>query len=368
MKKKLLIVDAFCEAGGEEEVAFYLYETFKQDADFETYIAGPKKSPYFDKKKPDMKDFFDLSLKNKFDMKAIYKLRNILKQYSIDVLNVHGYIAGFGARIACIGLDTKVVWTMHVNIADVNSLNKRKRIIRFKIEQIFNRYLTDRIICVAQELKRKISNNKLKTPVDVIYNGIDVKKFSDHDFASKFFHKENDELVLGFISRLSSQKGLEYLLSLAVMLKERNKNFKLLIVGEGELEDYVKNYIINEKLEKVVKVYPFQKDIPYVLSSIDVLVLPSLFEGFPMIILESLCSGTPVIASDVNGVPEIIKNDINGFLVPSKNVDALYNATDKYYHNRELIRSQGEAGKDIVNKYYTKERMIFSYKNIFNSL
>ena len=297
------------------------------------------------------------------------KIRKYVKENNVDLINVHGYIAGYIARIACYGLKVKVVWTMHVNILDIPSIGKVKRIIRSKVEEFLNRFLTSEIVCVASELKCVVERQRLRIPVSVVYNGIDVNTFSDQ-YTQKmpFYAHQNNELVLGFVSRLSTQKGIDYLLKLAVILRNEKVNYKMLIVGDGDQKSFIESYIRKNRLEKNVNLYGFQKNVNRVLDSIDVLLLPSLFEGFPMIILEALCSKTPVIASRVNGIPEVVRDNENGFLVAPRNVSDLYRAVLKYVKSPELIKMHGEKGHQTVIENYSKDTMLNQYEKIFSSL
>jgi glycosyltransferase involved in cell wall biosynthesis len=360
-------VDAFREAGGEEEVAFYIYNSLPR-SEYDVTLAGPKDSPYFQKKLPKQSEFLNVSLSGKFDFLSMLKIRKYVKESNVDIVNVHGYIAGYIVRIACCGLKTKVVWTMHVNVLDVPSIGKVKRIIRSKIEGELNRFLTNEVVCVAEELKHVVEKQRIRTPISVVYNGIDVSAFSDTHKKTSFYVRRDNELVLGFVSRLSTQKGINYLLKLAVVLREEKVNYKMLIVGDGDQKSFIESYIKKNQLEKNVTLYGFQKDVNNVLDSIDVLLLPSLFEGFPMIILEALCSKTPVIASNVNGIPEVVKDNENGFLVTPRDVSALYRAVLKYVQRPELIKIHGEKGHQTVIENYSKDMMLSQYEKIFSSL
>lgn len=363
MKYKILIVDAFKSTGGEEEVAFYLYKNIDRKK-FDVYISSPQNSPYFKKHIPENDEWFKCDFRNKLDFKSIIKFRKFIKEKNINLVNVHGYIAGFYIRVALVGLPIKVVWTMHVDIMDVPNLTRRKKLVRKFIEDFFNRFFTSKIVCVSKSLANRIPKWVSKrTPVEVIYNGIDTKIFKSTSAVNKIENKQ--DLILGFISRLSIQKGIPFLLESVKELANLNVNFKLLIVGEGDLRKDVEKFIAANSLQKYVEILGFKKDVSLILNKIDVLILPSLFEGFPMIILESLATATPVIASNVNGIPEIIQNGKNGFLTTPKNPHEITESILKYYKNRSFIKDHGEYGSEQVHAKFTVTTMIDNYENIF---
>ena len=372
MKKNILIIDSFTGMGGEEEVAYYLYENIDRKK-YNVKIMAPKDSRYFEKKSPKNEELIDGKVTGKYDFVSMLKFRNIIKKHKIDLIHVHGYSAGYFVRLACGGLKSiKVIWTMHLNILDVHVLSRTNRLIKAKVDNLLcnSKIFTDRIICVSNEAKIALKKRGVsRIPISVIYNGIDATKFTDekHDFSVEAFSYKR-LLRIGFISRLSPQKNIPLLLKIAKTLKEKKYYFRLLIVGEGELYDFAKDYINNNNLSDVVELIGFRKDIDSILQNIDILLLPSLYECFPMIILESLSSGVPVIASNVNGIPEIIRDGINGYLAKSGEVESFVEKINILYENPHLIYTMGKNGSDIVNRKYTKEIMLKQHEEIYSEV
>lgn len=364
-KRKILIVDAFKGTGGEEEIAFYLYKNLSREK-YQVYIAGLNNSPYFKKNKPKTDEWLQCKTYGKINVNDILNFRTLVKKNKIDLIHVHGYSAGYFVRVACLGLrDIKIVWTMHLNIADVVTMNSFKRILSTFIENILCKFpiFTNHIICVCNDskeqlLKRGITN----TPISVIYNGIDNKKFEG------IIHNSNSmKLRLGFISRLSVQKNIPVLLQAIKKLSDNGYDISLVIAGEGEMEQFLLKYIEENSLKSTVSFVGFQKNITPLLKNIDLLLLPSLYECFPVIILEALCSGTPVIASNINGVPEVIVNGENGRLI-QPNVDDLYNAIKYYSNNRKEIETQGINGRNLVLRKFTKDIMLSNHEKLYDNI
>ncbi|MNN64103.1 N,N'-diacetylbacillosaminyl-diphospho-undecaprenol alpha-1,3-N-acetylgalactosaminyltransferase [compost metagenome] len=130
----------------------------------------------------------------------------------------------------------------------------------------------------------------------------------------------------------------------------------------------VKRMVKEFDLDAHVAMLGFRTDIPEILGNIDVLVLPSMFEGFPMVILESLCAGTPVIASNVNGVPEVVEHNVNGLLVEPRNVEQLVESMKFYLDHPESIIEHGKQGQSLVHNHFTKDEMMNKHMNLYNSL
>ena len=127
--------------------------------------------------------------------------------------------------------------------------------------------------------------------------------------------------------------------------------------------------IIKEhRLENFIDFRGFQKNVLSVLKDIDVLLLPSFYECFPMIILESLCSGIPVIGSNVNGIPEIINDNVNGFLIAPGNEQDLIEKIIYYIKHKDMLLLHGKNGQKQVMNSFSKEKMISNYIKLYESL
>ena len=109
----------------------------------------------------------------------------------------------------------------------------------------------------------------------------------------------------------------------------------------------------------------FRNDVRDLLKSMDVFVLSSLTEGVSLGLLEAMAAGLPVVATDVGGNPEVIKNGVNGFLVPSKDPNALAEKIAAVLSNRDISRSMGNEGRKTFEAKFTLARMLKEYENLY---
>ncbi|KRF35876.1 glycosyltransferase family 4 protein [Paenibacillus sp. Soil787] len=371
-KKRVLFLGAFQEPGGEEEVITYLYRNLNSEQ-FEAYLCGPFRPQFFEKHQIGRDQILELEMKSITDFKSMRKLANYIDTYQIDIVHSHGSRGGLFGRIACLFSKRKVksIWTLHLLIEENNyTISKLRKKVYTKIEYILSKYFTDYIICVSNDLMNKYKVNFKSENIMTIHNGIDIEKY----FLSKQDNEGHKETyTFGFISRLSKQKGLPYLIRAwnEIVLKykdDTNKNVHLVIAGTGEEEGLLKELISSHQLDKYVTLLGFRNDIPNILSQIDVLVLPSLFEGFPMVVLESLCSKTPVIASRVNGIPEVVKHNLNGRLVEPRNIDQLVESMSYYINDPKMILNHGLQGQQLIKEKFTKEKMLLEHKALYTNL
>jgi len=162
---------------------------------------------------------------------------------------------------------------------------------------------------------------------------------------------QDADLVLMNVNRLVSNKGVPYLIDALKCLNEE-LNVKLILVGSGPEEEKIKGQIKSLRLEdKVVhfKNIPDEKMFPlYTLA--DISVTPTLYEGLPLVVLEAMACGKPIVASNVSEVPQVVKDGENGFLVPPSNSKAIADAVLKIY-DKDLIEKMGKKSRAIVKDY-----------------
>ena len=155
---------------------------------------------------------------------------------------------------------------------------------------------------------------------DVIYNGTDLKYFLYED--GRKFRKEygisDDDLLVGTIGTLSEKKGQRFLVEAAAEVVKAFKQAKFVLVGCGPQEQYLKDLAGQLHLSEKIIFTGLRRDIPNILSGIDIFCLPSTYDSSPNAILEAMSIGLPVVSTDVGGISEIIVNNQNGILVKSK--------------------------------------------------
>jgi len=139
------------------------------------------------------------------------------------------------------------------------------------------------------------------------------------------------------------KKGIFYLLEAIKLLK--NYNIELILAGDGPLKQKITQFIDKEKLTDIVTYIGKLKDCEKenFFKSLDVFVLPAItvsndMDGIPVVLMEAISYGLPIISTNVSGIPEICKNNYNGFLIQEKNVNAIVNAITKLYNDKTLIK------------------------------
>jgi glycosyltransferase involved in cell wall biosynthesis len=225
---------------------------------------------------------------------------------------------------------------------------------------IFKNIVTD-IIANSGETKKTINKNNMhlfpEDKIKVIYNGLDIVKY-DKVKIKKTFPRKNDELVIGNLGRLVRQKGQHYLVEVAELLKKRNIPSRILIGGEGPLKENIITLAKKAEVADMIQFAGFVDDIKGFMSSIDIFVLTSLWEGFGYVIAEAMYFEKPVIAFNVSSNPELIKDGDNGFLVNMGDIDSMVNKIEQLHKRRSEMAKMGKAGKNFVTMNLTIEKTL----------
>jgi len=241
----------------------------------------------------------------------------------IEVINAHWIVPqGFIAIVVKLITGTPVVVSVHGG--DVQSLNG-------KIMRAFKRFVlrrADAVIVNSSATRAECKKIYAEREYKIIPMGVDFTQFTPRQPSSQLQQKyqlNSKETTFLFVGRLAKVKGTNYLIEAAQRLVADGVAFKLLIAGDGPLKSEIEAFIAKHNLSRRVQCIGWidKRDLNALYSSVDVLVGPSVHEAQGLVFAEALASGTPVIASRVGGIVDIVKDGHNGFLVPVGDVEGL---------------------------------------------
>ena len=215
------------------------------------------------------------------------------------------------------------------------------------------------------ELIKLKANGVRDNKIIRIHNGIDPNAYSFSEETRIFLRNKHrtefgiseDDFVLGYIGRLSPEKGCGLLLPAFRIASENNPNMKLLIVGDGILRKKLQDEVRGSYLDHKIIFAGFRSDIPGLLTSMDTLLLPSYMETFSLTTLQAMGSGLPVIASDTGGNPEQIVNNFNGYLFETGDYDSLAGRINEIINKKDRV-TMGYNGNLLVRTYLNISRMV----------
>jgi glycosyltransferase involved in cell wall biosynthesis len=204
----------------------------------------------------------------------------------------------------------------------------------------------------------------------VIPNGISTMGGSadDRSETRREFGLMGGDVFLLSVGRLVFQKGHEFLVRATPSLLAAYPRVKVAICGEGTLRPQLEAQIAEMQLRESVRLLGNRNDIDRFLKSADIFVLPSRWEGLPVALLEAMAAGLPVVATQVEGVEEVVQNDIQGLLVHPEDSEALAGALLELIGNAGRRQQMGEAGKLRIQESYTIDIMCERYLNVMLNL
>jgi glycosyltransferase involved in cell wall biosynthesis len=199
--------------------------------------------------------------------------------------------------------------------------------------------------------------------------GIDYAEFQrPASEARRAFSLAAGDLAVGTVSCFKPQKSPQDFIRLAGAVKNQVHQVKFILAGDGILRRQIERLIKRHKLEDSVLLLGWRRDIPQILSSLDVLVLTSLWEGLPIAVLEAMAASLPVVATDTGGIAEIVSDGKTGFLKKPQDVAGLAERLITLLRDADLRKSMGRAGKEALGETFRLEKMQKSYYNLYSEL
>jgi glycosyltransferase involved in cell wall biosynthesis len=287
-----------------------------------------------------------LVIRNDLDLRPVPKLRRLIRQRDYDLVHLHT------KRAHALSL-----WLSHSAPRPQYVVTRRMDYPESK--GWYTRCLYNRKVDGVIAISAKIAELLLEAGVErerirLIRGGTDPRPF---DRAVRTRELYPERMVVGVAAVLEERKGHRFLLEAAGRLKARGYRIDYRIAGEGSLKKTLEQTALQLGLEEDVKLLGFVSDMPGFLADVDIVVLPSLFEGLSVSVLEAMAAGKAVIASRVGGLPEVVVDGTTGFLVTPGDVEGLANAIAKLTGDRVRIREMGQKGKERLNQNFTQERM-----------
>ena len=234
---------------------------------------------------------------------------------------------------------------------------------------------TDKLIAVSASDIQKGLDEQIasKDKYALIHYGIRKEQFLncriDINKKKRELGLDINSSLVGMVACLKPQKSPRDFIKAASLVKRSNHRVQFLLVGDGALRKKVEELVKDFNLEENLILTGWRKDIPEIMSCFDILVLSSLWEGQPLVFLEAMYSRLPIVAYNVDGAKEIVRDGINGFLAAPGDFTALASRINHLLRNRELLKKMGENGfNSVMNNGYHIERMLEDLDRLYCNL
>ncbi len=299
-------------------------------------------------------NYFCLVSTGKFELQVISKLKKIFFSSTVNLVHSHGYKSDVYTSIATINTGIKTVTTIH------GWTSENYKVKLYEGLQAFIWKFYDKVYAVSQKyydtaLLRGVSESRL----DLLYNGIIIDSCFNNLIVSDYCIEQNNIINVGIVGRLSIEKGHQFYLQVAANVVKKQSNIVFNIIGDGpekaRLESLQKKY----QLESNLKFFGHIDNMDIIYQKLDILMICSLREGLPNVLLEAMLNKIPVISINVGGVPEVIDSHLNGgIIIQERNIDKFAQAILTLSNDFKLRDKIGRKGyQRIINNFSFEKRM-----------
>jgi len=300
-----------------------------------------------------------------FDYRMFYRLHRALRDCSPDIVHTHLHVLRYALPSLLLLNEASHLHTVH-NLAE----REVEAGLRWIQSYAFNRGVVP--VAVGEEVALSLKRLYGVQPCRVISNGIPTDHYarprtSRQEWRTREGFGQNDVLFV-CVARFAAQKNHALLLKAFAQGPASDPSAHLVLVGEGVLQEELEQQTHELGIARQVHFLGVRSDIPEVLGAMDVFALSSDYEGNPLSVMEAMAAGLPVVATAAGGVPNLLENGKEGFIVQPGNVQDLSNAMSFLLRNRELRLSLGKAARQRASERFDVSAMVQAYEEMYEDL
>jgi glycosyltransferase involved in cell wall biosynthesis len=364
--KVLWLIKGLGRGGAERLIETSIPHFNRAVFDYEVAYCLPKKNDIVPALERAKIPVFCVNHKYPFDILGFYRLLRLIHERRPDILHLHlPYTGAIGRVVGRLAGIRNIVYTEH-NVMEVYPL----------ITRFFNLItypLNKTTIAVSEEVKRSIMKHWIsrRTNLVTIRNGVDKEHIVEVISPEKMKASlgiPSSHRVVGNVAHIRPEKGQEYLLHAARRVIEQRPEVTFVIVGREKMAGEIsrlKKMSSELGIDKNVIFTGFREDIYDLMGIFDLFILSSLFEGLPIALLEAMSLGKPVVATAVGGIPEVIEDGVNGFLVPAKAPQLLAEKIVQLLKEDDLRTSFSQNAIRTIREHFSLKEMVRKVEEIY---
>lgn len=364
-KTRILFISLRSDYGGGPTHMFDIITGL--NSSFEKYVACPNQKPFYNMYKDKKIMVFPLPVRI-FSLISFVKLVQFTKRNNIEIIHSHGKGAGIYSRLLGIITDKPVIHTFHgIHYKKYSYWKQRLYFIIEKTLSMFTKYIIN--VSESENVEGIQLNLFPKSKTRIIFNGISIEKMRECNVDLKTEHLINslkkDNVLICTVARFDYVKGVDVAIHAMKYLEEYHKNFKYVLIGDGELKGKIIKEINKYHLNDQILILGFRDDVPGILKMMDIYLSASRGESMSLTLLEAMSSGLPVVATDIPGNRGLIRKDL---LARSEDPLDIAKKISRIIKNPKLSNKLVEEGRTLVNETYTLEKMIRNTENLYYEL
>jgi glycosyltransferase involved in cell wall biosynthesis len=288
-------------------------------------------------------------------------IRRLLGERRFDLVHAHIFASAVAAAIATLGKGVPLVITEHTEASWQTW--RTRRVSRWAHRR------AKRVIAVSTPIERRLIERDEVPPhlVTRIPNAVIPASDEPPDPAGPLPDAWVEGPLVGVVARLQPEKGVANFLKAAARVSEISPRARFLVVGDGPLREELLNLVEHLGISERVRFLGYRTDSRALMGLMDLLVVPSLTEGSPLIVLEAMAAGVPVVASAVGGIPDQVRHNEEGILVSPDDPDALGDALGTMLRDPAYARRLGEAGRRRTENEFSHETLVRRIEAVYRT-
>ncbi|MFC1948484.1 glycosyltransferase, partial [Chloroflexota bacterium] len=312
---------------------------------------------------------FCLNLKTPYDPRAPFKLFHLLRDRKPQILHIHlPYTGILGRVIGCIAGVKNRVYTEHSVMEMYHPITRFLNLLTYP--------LTKTAIMVSDEVKHSVMKHKLAhwTRLLTIRNGVEPVSCRINgvcrDKLKESLGIPTDHRVVGNVAHIRPEKGHYYLVKAAKIVLDQFTDVTFVVVGRENSDGAIRHLKDEAKklgIQNRLIFTGFRQDVNDIMQIFDIFILPSLYEGLSLALLEAMSLGKPAVASRVGGIPEVITDDFSGFLVPPKNPELLAEKIIQILQDHALFSKMSRNAAQVIREQFSLREMVRQVEHVYST-
>ena len=334
------------------------------DYGFEAHMACVKPESFRSNCMCEPRLIHDFPMLTKIDYTTTRAIADFAKTIGAQIIHSHTPRSALAAALVCRHLPLPRVH--HIHSPTSRDTDNALRNISNTVAERISVLGVKKFIAVSDSLSRWASSMRIpKSKIEVIPNG--VAKIHD-----EFVWHQQETVTLGVVALFRPRKGLDVLIKALHEAKKHIKDIKLNVIGGFETPEYekkIKHLAASLNLSKHIKWIGFTKDVNKQLDQMDIFVLPSIFgEGMPMVLLEAMAAGLPIIGTNVEGIPEVARQSMEGLIVNPNDVQSLANSIIEMATDHEKRKKMAQSSFHRHRMYYSDKAMAEHLSEVYSNV
>jgi glycosyltransferase involved in cell wall biosynthesis len=347
--------------GGQEmRILLEIHQHLKQG--HEVFLLAPPESPLLKAAKNQGMDVIPLKIRHTFDLQALWRIKKIILEKEIEILHTHSsvdsWVASLAGKWAGVPL---LVRTRHISVpARTHRFNK-----------VYS--LPDAVITTGEHIRRNLMEG-YHLSADRVFSiptGVDTDRFyprPPEPLLKKRLGLPEGSLVVSLAAVLRAQKRHELVIAAAPAVLQKYPQTRFLFVGEGPRRNLIAEELKRTQMAPFFLMTGYREDLPELLSITDVGVVSSQAEGIPQALLQTMAMAKPMVATRVGGIPDIIRDGVNGLLIPPEDPQALAGALLTLLDDRAYAVRLGKKAQELIREKYSADQMAEEVSQVYRKM